>query len=124
MYVKIVVKLFIIKIDTSVDLKVGVKQRYSMALVLSLFLTVAFDEKLEDKWTALVLSKCQFAQKYNSPRSTGQLVIHGTGKLSSGNIFDLLCILYVDDGALVFESMTNIKRGVTLLSDHFSRFGL
>ena len=65
MYVKIVVKLFIIKIDTSVDLKVGVKQRYSMALVLSLFLTVAFDEKLEDKWTALVLIKHQFACKDN-----------------------------------------------------------
>ena len=33
-------------------------------------------------------------------------------------------MLYIDDSAFVFESRTNIKRGITLLSDHFARFGL
>ena len=33
-------------------------------------------------------------------------------------------MLYVDDGSFVFESRTDIKRGITLLSNHFARFGL
>ena len=33
-------------------------------------------------------------------------------------------MIYVDDGEFVFESRTNIKIGITLLSDHFARFGL
>ena len=33
-------------------------------------------------------------------------------------------MLYIDDGAFVFESRTDIEKGITLLSDHFDRFGL
>ena len=33
-------------------------------------------------------------------------------------------MLYVDDGTFVFESRTDIEKGITLLSDHFARFGL
>ena len=34
-------------------------------------------------------------------------------------LFDLFCMIYVDDGAFVFESRTDIEKGITLLSDHF-----
>ena len=76
------------------------------------------------KWTALVLSKSQFARKDNSPRSTGQLLSHRNGTFLSGILFDILCLLYVDNGAFVFESRTNIEKGITLLSGHFSWFDL
>ena len=33
-------------------------------------------------------------------------------------------MLYVDDGTFVFESRTDTEKGITLLSDHFARFGL
>ena len=53
MYEKSIVKLIIGKLETSIDFKVGVKQGYSMAPVLFMFLMVAFAETLEDEWTAL-----------------------------------------------------------------------
>ena len=33
-------------------------------------------------------------------------------------------MLYVDDGAFVFESRTDTEKGTTLLTNHFARFGL
>ena len=33
-------------------------------------------------------------------------------------------MLYVDYNAFVFESRTNIERGITLVSDHLAWFGL
>ena len=104
--------------------KVGVKQEDIMAPILFLFLIMAFAKTLEDKWTALGLSKAQFASKFNKPRSTGQLVIHRPGTFLSGILFDLFCMLYVDYGAFLFKSRTDIIKGITLLSDHFAQFGL
>ena len=124
MYNKIIVKIIIVKVETSINFKVGVKQVDSMAPVIFMFLMMAFSKTLEDKWTALGLIKAQFACKDNSPRSTVQLVSHRPGTFSSGIIFDLLCMLYVDDGAFIFESRTDIKKVITLLSYHFARFGL
>ena len=43
---------------------------------------------------------------------------------TSGTLFDLFCILYVDNGEFTFEPKTDIERGIALLSDHFDRFGL
>ena len=123
MYYKILVMFIIVNIDISVDFKVSVKQGDSMSPVIFLFLMVAFSETLEDKWTALVLIKSQFAHKYNSPRSTGQLVSHQPGTFFSGTLFDLFCMLYVYDGSFVFESRADIERGIALLSGHFAWFG-
>ena len=58
------------------------------------------------------------------PRITGQLVIHRTGTFTTGTLFDILCMLHVDDGTFVFESRADIKKGITLLSDHLAWFGL
>ena len=99
MYEKSVVKIIIVNIEASIDFKVGVKQGDSMALVLFLFLMMVFAETLEDEWTALGLSKYQFAHKENSPRSTGKLVSHRPGNFSYVTLFDIFCMLYVDDGA-------------------------
>ena len=118
-YEKIIVKLIIVKVETSIELKVVVKQGDIMAPVLFLFLMMAFTKILEGEWTALGLSKARFVCKDNSPRSTGQLMSHRPVTLSSGIIFDLFYMLYVDDGAFVFESRTDIEKGITLLSDHF-----
>ena len=95
-----------------------------MAPVIFLFLMMAFAKTLEDEWTALGISKAQFVRKYNSPRSTGQLVSHQPGTFSSGILFNLFYMIYVDDGVFVFESKTDIEKGITLLSDHFARFVL
>ena len=121
---KIVFKLIIGKIEISIEFKVGVKQGYSMAPLLFLFLVMAFDETLEYKRSALVLSKAQFSCKDNLPRSTGQLMIHQPGTFTSGTLFDIFCMIYVDASLFVFESSTNNEKGITLLFDHFAWFGI
>ena len=68
--------------------------------------------------------QAQFARKNNQPRSTEQLVSHQTGTFSSGMLFDIFYMLYVDNGASVFEYRTDIEKGITLLSDHFALFVL
>ena len=123
MYDKSIVKLIFRKVDTSIEFKVGIKQGDSMALVLFLFLMMTFSETLEDQWMAFELSKYQFVCKDNSLRSTGQLVIQQPGTLLSGILFELFYMLYVDD-SIFFKSRTTLEKGITLLSDHFSRFGL
>ena len=124
MYAKSIVKIVISKVEKSIDFTVGVKQGDIMAPVPFLFLMLDFSETLECEWTALGLSKSQFELKENSPRSTGQLVSHRPRTFSSGMLFDLFCMLYVDYGTPVFESRNEIEKGITLLYDHFSRFGL
>ena len=39
-------------------------------------------------------------------------------------IFEIFCMLYVNNGAFVFESRTDTEIGTTLLTDHFARFVL
>ena len=124
MYNRSIVKLIIRKVEISIEFKGCVKKGDIMAPVLVLFLMMAFAKTLEDEWTALVLSKAEFVCNDNSPRSTRKLVSHRPGTFSSGILFDLFCMLYVDNGAFVFEFRTDIKKGITLLSDNFSRFGL
>ena len=82
-----------------------------MAPVLFLFLMMAFAKTLEDEWTSLRLSKAQFSRKDNSPISNRQLVIHRPGTLSSGMLFDIFCMLYVDNGAFVFDPGLTSKKG-------------
>ena len=65
MYEKIIIKIIIVKIETSINFKVGVKQGDSTTLVLFLFLMMVFSKTLEDKWMDLGLSKYQFARKDN-----------------------------------------------------------
>ena len=110
MYNTSIVKLINGKVETSIDFKVVVKQGKIMAPVIFMFLMMAFAESLEDKWTALGISKAKYACKDNSPRSTGQLVIHRPVTFSYGMLFDLFCMLYVDDGAFVFEPRTDIEK--------------
>ena len=124
MYNKSIFKLIIGNVETYIEFKVGVKQVDIMALVIFLLLFMAFAKTLEDEWMALRLSKAQFVRKDNSPRSTIQLVRHQTGTFLSGILFDLFCMLYVENGAFVFESRTDNEKCITLLSDHFAWFGL
>ena len=102
MYDKSKVNINIGNIETAIDFKVGSKQGDRMAPVLFMFLIMVFAETLEDKWTDQGLRKYQFSRKENSLRSTRQLVIHRPRTFTPGTLFDIFCMLYVDDGAFVF----------------------
>ena len=53
MYNKSIVNHIISKVETSIDFKLGVKERDIMDPVLFLFLMMDFSETLEDEWTDL-----------------------------------------------------------------------
>ena len=108
MYGKIIVQIIIGNIEKVTDFKVGVKQGYSMAPVLFIFLIMDFVKTLENGWTSLGLSKAQFSHRDSSPISSGHLASHQHGTFTSGTLFDIFCMLYVYSGAFVFESMTDI----------------
>ena len=57
MYDKSLVKITISKIETAIEFRVEFKHFNSMVLVIFLFLVMAFDETLEDEWTATGLRK-------------------------------------------------------------------
>ena len=118
------VQLIIGKIYTAIDFKVGVKQVNGMEPVLFLLLFIEFSKTLEDEWNAPELIKAQFSCKENSPISTRQLVIHQPVTFTSGTLFDIFCMIYVEDSAFGFKCRNYIERGITLLSDHFARIGL
>ena len=99
---KKIVKIVIGKIDTYIDFKLGVKQGYSMALVLFLFLMMSFAKNLEDEWAALGLIKDLFVRKDNSEWSTGKLVSHQPGTFTSDTLFDRFCMLYLDEERICF----------------------
>ena len=124
MYENCVVRLIIGKIDTSIPFKVGVKQGDSMAPVLFLFLIMAFAETLEKEWKNNRLTKATFSRQSNSPPSTGHIFSHKPKSFNSRNIFELFCMLYVDDGAFVFEIRRDLEKGLLLIFTHFAKFGL
>ena len=45
-------------------------------------------------------------------------------KFSQGNLLTPFCVLYVDDGALPFEERLQLELGLSLLHNHFVKFGL
>ena len=45
-------------------------------------------------------------------------------KFSQGNSLTLFCVLYVDDGAFSFEDRLQLELGLSLIHNHFVRFGL
>ena len=97
-------KLIIGKIDTSIPFEVGVKQGDSVAPVIFLFLMMAFAEVIEKECDKNGIEKIEFKRYTNSPHSAGRVMIHPAKNFSQGTLFDILCILYVDDGAFTFSS--------------------
>ena len=43
---------------------------------------------------------------------------------SQGNLLTLFCVLYVDDGAFPFENRLQLELGLSLIHNHFIKFGI
>ena len=50
------------------------------------------------------LNKAKFSRDNNSPLSDGQLISHQPRSFNRGALFDIFCMIYINDGAFVFES--------------------
>ena len=63
-------------------------------------------------------------QHPHSPRDVGKLTGHKNKRFEQGTLLDLFCVLYVDNGAFIFEDRDQLTRGINLIYQHFTRFGL
>ena len=103
---------------------VGVRQGDCMAPVLFLFMVMAFAETLEKDWTKSGLSMIKLQQRSHSPQDTGKLTRHKVKTFSQGNLLTLFCVVYVDDGAFPVENRLQLELGLSLIHNHFIKFGL
>ena len=63
-------------------------------------------------------------QHMHSPRTVGKLTGHNKKSFEQGTLLALFYVLYVDDGEFTFEDRDQLTRGLNLIYQHFTRFGL
>ena len=63
-------------------------------------------------------------QHTHSPRGVDKLTGHKKNSFEQGTLLALFCLLYVEDGAFTFEDHDKLTRGLNLIYQHFTRFGL
>ena len=63
-------------------------------------------------------------QHTHSPHDIVELTEHKKKSFKQGTMLALFCVLYVDDGVFTFRDCDQLKRGLTLIYHHFTRFGL
>ena len=116
--------LILEKIYISIPFEVGVKQGHSVALVIFLFIMMSFSETLEEEWVKNDLQMMKFRRKSNSPQSSGRITSHPENTFSQGILFELFCMIYVDDGTFAFKRRKETEIGSNLVFNHFRCFGL
>ena len=127
-YQDLVVVLKIEKEVVELPQTVGVRQGDNMAPVLFLFLMSAFAETLEAEWKRANIDVCTVRAFVGSSITSGKGKLRGhlPKEYLSRDLtaVEILQCLYVDDGAFIFKSREDMKRGLTLLYHHFGRLGL
>ena len=84
---------------------------------------MAFVEVIEQEWDKNGKEKIRFKRHSNSPHSAGRVTSHPAKNFSQGTLFDIFCILYVDDGAFTFSSRYDLEKGVKLVYETFAKLG-
>ncbi|MCP4745472.1 MAG: hypothetical protein GY874_04910 [Desulfobacteraceae bacterium] len=122
---KVVIKIG--KESSEIPQTIGVRQGDNLSPVLFLFLMSAFAEALETEWGKKGIEKAEFSRVSTESFQNleGQLLGQKPKKgFANGVIFNILQILYIDDGAFIFNSRKDLIKGVNLINDMFKKFGL
>ena len=85
---------------------------------------MAFAEVIEQEWDKHGIKKIEFKRHTNSPHSPGRVTSHPAKNFLQGTLFDVFCMLYVDDGASAFISRHDLEIGARLVFETFEKFGL
>jgi hypothetical protein len=102
----------------------GVRQGDNLSPVLFLFVMSAVAECLNKEIDDSEIKKVECRRVNIENLSEGVLISQPAHKLRSGESFQLLEILYIDDGAFIFNSRTDLSNGLNMLRTHFANFGL
>ncbi len=105
---------------------IGVKQGDNMAPILFLVLMQAATETLLKKWTQHGLTPLNFQYPEQTDHSEHGPFLAGQpiNQPQSLSILQIFCILFVDDGAFIFETRNQLIKGAQLIYDTFKQFGL
>ena len=63
-------------------------------------------------------------QRSHSPQDIGKMTGHKVKTFSKGNLLTLFCVLNVDNGAFPLEDRLQLELGLSLINNHFVKFGL
>ena len=105
----------------TINYTIGVQQGDNMAPVLFLFIMQAFAETLEANWTKWGLQSPEY-NYMNKGKLQGRLFNQSTK--ATGTTFNLFYLLFVDDGAFIFNYKQQLIKVSELIYDHFKKFGL
>jgi hypothetical protein len=121
MYKDCKVKISIGKDDREIEYGTGVQQGNNMAPILFLFVMLAVMETLD--LTGTTKPEFRYFPQSDKPlKQRGRLL--GQPTKSNGSSFNIENLLYVDDGAFLFQSHSDIQTGAQKIHDHFAHFGL
>ena len=95
-----------------------------MDQVLCLFIIMVFAETSEKEWIKAYLNMVNLRQHNHLPHDVGKLTGHNKKIFDQGTLIALFCIVYVDDGAFMFEECNQLTQVLTLIYHHFTGFSL
>ena len=128
MYQDLILVVKVGKEERKIPQTVGVRQGDNLSPVLFLFVMSAFAEALENEWGKNGMHEAEFARVShdNLDNKIGKIPGHGLNKLryKEGILFKIVQILYLDDGALIFESRIDLVKGVNLINSLFKILGM
>ena len=128
MYQDLVVIIKVGSEERKIPQTVGVRQGDNLSPVLFLFMMSAFAEVLEYEWEKSGMRQAEFVRvsQDDFDNQVGQILGHGLNKAGykEGIVFKIMQILYLDDGAFIFDSRSDLIKGVKLIDSLFKKFGM
>jgi hypothetical protein len=123
-YTDNVCMLKIEKETVKIPQSVGVQQGNNMVPVLFLF--TAFAETLKIIWREQEIPILSAMMASKDSLINGKICSHtpAMSTLKTLTAYKILQCLYVDDGAFLFDTREDLKKGTKLVYHHFGRFGL
>jgi hypothetical protein len=123
LHMNVSVKIQVGKEKRQIPYTIGFQQGNNMAPMLFVFLMQAFGETLEQKWKGeWGINSLQY--RYLKQAKTIRGWLRAQASTTAGTVFKLMYLLYVNDGAFMFETEEEMVRGAKLIAEHFKVFGL
>jgi hypothetical protein len=102
----------------------GVRQGDNFSPVVFLFLMSAVAESLDSEWQSNGIEKVECKQVEIEELNKGVLTGQPANRLKTGTTFNILEILYIDDGAFIFNSRLDLEICLNVIRKQFAKFGL
>ncbi|MHA7927757.1 MAG: reverse transcriptase domain-containing protein, partial [Marinobacter sp.] len=127
-YNNVMVRLTIGDEVLEIPYTIGVQQGDNMAPLLFIFLMQAVAETLDKKWTTEGLRPLSYRAPKHHQKKNGEIThrgrLLGQPCKTIGRTFHLHGLYYCDDGAFLFETHDQLKKGANLIYHTFNEFGL